>query len=153
MSAKYIVTGPNGESIGEIKCLETFSPGEPTGFGIYPISSFEFEAKVSRSALKAILPSKPRRRLLKKALEAMKENGMRPRCRKCGTRMMAKNALGWVCEKCGWESEKQKRIRRELYEPTGNVLDVNDNRIVYPEYLPKYEMTPIHLSVSNELIS
>ena len=85
--------------------------------------------------------------------EAMKENGMRARCRKCGTRMTAKNALGWVCEKCGWESEKQKRIRRELYEPTGNVLYVNDNRNVYPEYLPKYEMTPIHLSVSNELIS
>ena len=34
----------------------------------------------------------------------------------------------------------------------GDQLYVNDNRIVYPEYLPKYEMTPIHLSVSNELI-
>lgn len=33
------------------------------------------------------------------------------------------------------------------------MLYVNDSRIVYAEYLPEYDMTLIHLSVSNELIS
>lgn len=39
------------------------------------------------------------------------------------------------------------------YRLTGNVLYVNDSRIVYAEYLPKDDVTLIHLSVSNELIS
>lgn len=39
------------------------------------------------------------------------------------------------------------------YRLTGNVLYVNDSRIVYAEYLPKDDMTLIHLSVSNEILS
>lgn len=49
-------------------------------------------------------------------------------------------------------AEKKKWTGTE-YRLTGNVLYVNDSRIVYAEYLPEYDMTLIHLSVSNELIS
>lgn len=39
------------------------------------------------------------------------------------------------------------------YRLTGKVLYVNDSRIVYAEYLPEDDMTVIHLSVNNELLS
>ena len=48
---------------------------------------------------------------------------------------------------------EEKKWTGLKYGLTGNVLYVNDSRIVYAEYLPKDDMTLIHLSVSNELIS
>ena len=49
-------------------------------------------------------------------------------------------------------AEEKKRTGLK-YGLTGNVLYVNVSRIVYAEYLPEDDMTLIHLSVSNELIS